>query len=261
MRGMAPDLKVVAAMPCTRNAGRVPPSRVSTMVNIGADRSPERARQDYVKVIYQLGQRSAVRASDLARSLGVSRASVSKFRRMLEKDKLVQRSRQRSGDLRLTSKGLRLALQMVRRHRLVETFLHKSLHMPLEQVHGEAERIEHAISEDVSKRLAAFLHNPAHDPHGHRIPAVTSGNVRLRDRSLGLVPAGEAAIITSIDDRDAVAVRRFEMLGMLPGARVTVISQDAQSCSLRIGARSVSLRRDSIAAVRCTPAVATGRKR
>ncbi|HXN08686.1 MAG TPA: metal-dependent transcriptional regulator, partial [Candidatus Acidoferrales bacterium] len=124
------------------------------MVNTGADRSPERARQDYVKVIYQLGLDTPVRAAELARHLGVTRASVSKFKRMLEREKLLHASRRPTDALRLTKKGQELAVRMVRRHRLVETFLHATLRVPLDRIHSEAERIEHAISDDVSKRLA-----------------------------------------------------------------------------------------------------------
>ena len=89
------------------------------MVNTVGDRSRERARQDYVKAIYRLSSAGPVRAADLARELGVTRASVSKCRRMLEREKLVFPSQRPTDGLRLTRKGEALALRMVRRHRLV----------------------------------------------------------------------------------------------------------------------------------------------
>src|SRR5580700_6697540 len=105
------------------------------MVNNQRDRSRERAREDYVKAIYHLTGDAPVRAASLARHLRVSRATVSKSRRVLEAAGLVQASRGRTDTVRLTTKGLRLAVRMVRRHRLIETFLHRTLAVPLERVH------------------------------------------------------------------------------------------------------------------------------
>lgn len=223
------------------------------MVNIGADRSPERARQDYVKVIYQLGQRNPVKAAELARHLGVSRASVSKFKRMLEREKLLCHSQRPTDALRLTQKGLRLAVRMVRRHRLVETFLHTTLHVPLERVHSEAERIEHAISDDVSTRLARFLDHPVVDPHGHRIPNGSTTRDRFLEQSLGSIAPGRLVLVTSIDDRSAPAVRALAALGVLPGLRATVARNDGAGVHLRAGRRSISLSVAAVAGVRCAP--------
>ena len=211
------------------------------MVNTGADRSPERARQDYVKVIYQLGQRTPVRAAELARYLGVTRASVSKYKRMLEREKLLQPSRRPTDALRLTKKGERLALRMVRRHRLVETFLHATLRVPLERVHSEAERMEHAISEDVSARLARFLDHPAADPHGHRIPSASTRPTAPSERALISAGAGSLIVVTSIDDRNPSAVRRLAALGVLPGLQAVVATNDAGGIRLSAGKRTIRL--------------------
>lgn len=222
------------------------------MVNTGADRSPERARQDYVKVIYQLGQRTPVRAAELARYLGVTRASVSKYKRMLEREKLLHPSRRPTDALRLTKKGERLALRMVRRHRLVETFLHATLRMPLERVHSEAERMEHAISEDVSARLARFLDHPAADPHGHRIPSASARATAVSDRALPSARAGSVIVITSIDDRKPSAVRRLAALGVLPGLQAIVAANDAGGIRLSAGKRIIRLSTADIEGVHCT---------
>src|SRR6202011_1657265 len=165
------------------------------MVNTGADRSPERARQDYVKVIYQLGLDTPVRAAELARHLGVTRASVSKFKRMLEREKLLHAARRPTDAVRLTKKGQELAVRMVRRHRLVETFLHATLRVPLDRIHSEAERIEHAISDDVSKRLARFLDHPAVDPHGHRIPTGIGASGEFADAPLVSFGPGQRVVV------------------------------------------------------------------
>jgi len=221
------------------------------MVNIGADRSPDRARQDYVKVIYQLGQETPVRAAELARHLGVTRASVSKFKRMLEHERLLHPSRRPTDALRLTRKGQQLALRMVRRHRLVETFLHATLRVPLERVHDEAERIEHAISDDISTRLARFLDNPVADPHGHRIPDGFAKQKKPAEQALTTTAVGAKIVITSIDDRDAHTVRKLASLGVLPGMRAVIISNDGERVQLRARRRRIAISTATLRGVRC----------
>src|ERR1700737_184062 len=224
------------------------------MVNTGADRSPERARQDYVKVIYQLGLDTPVRAAELARHLGVTRASVSKFKRMLEREKLLYASRRPTDALRLTKKGQELAVRMVRRHRLVETFLHATLRVPLDRLHSQAERIEHAISDDVSTRLARFLDHPAVDPHGHRIP--TSRNMRgsFSDAPLESFAPGRRIIVTRIDDQQAAAVRELVTLGVLPGLVATVTRNTPSGIQLRAGKRHINLTASAALGVHCAAA-------
>ena len=219
------------------------------MVNIGSDRSPERAREDYIKAIYQLGERRAVRAADLARYLGVTRASVSKFKRMLERERLLEPSQSRMGALRLTKKGRQLAVRMVRRHRLVETFLHTMLHVPLERVHVEAERIEHVISDDVSLRLDRFLSHPDVDPHGHKIPGSTRSK-QATEVQLVRVPLHQDGIISSIDDRNQTVVAELRQHGVLPGCHVSLLCA-ADEVRLRLGAREICLSRAAGEAIRC----------
>lgn len=221
------------------------------MVNTGQDRSPERARQDYCKAIFQIGDGDAVKPSDVARRLGVSRASVSKLARDLQRRGYV-RDLAPGGQLQLTGKGRRLALDMVRRHRLVETFLHRALKVPLERVHVDAEKIEHAISDDIARRLADFLGNPSCDPHGHPIPsrrrAMTAGRAtRLSDSS-----QGDRIVVTSLDDRDTASVKYLRERGVLPGFRGTVERTSASSVRLRAGRRSVSVAKRAADIVRCT---------
>lgn len=221
------------------------------MVNIGTDRSPERARQDYIKLIYQLGERKPVRAAELARSLGVTRASVSKFKRMLERERLLERSHARTDTLRLTKKGLQLAVRMVRRHRLVETFLHKKLHMPLDRVHSEAERIEHAISDEVSVRLARFLEYPHTDPHGHHIPKGNASRKVSAEMALSSCAPPQKILVRSVDDRNARTVRRLLTLGVLPGMHATVVHKDEHAVRLLTKKGPISVPLDAAADVRC----------
>jgi len=186
------------------------------------DRSRERAREDYLKAVYQLGRTAPVRSTDLARYLGISRSSVSQFRRILERDGYVHRSANRLDTLRLTERGLGLAVRMVRRHRILETFLHASLDVPLELVHAEAERIEHVVSDDIVLRLAHMLGRPECDSHGHRIPyddvpEPVESTVRLCE-----VPVGTRVVVTSIDDRDPEIVKFLAAARVLPGLRAAV---------------------------------------
>lgn len=218
-----------------------------------SDRSRERAREDYVKAIYHLSGHSPVRAAELARYLQVSRASVSKSRRVLERAGYVRAARGRIDALRLTPKGLELAVNMVRRHRLVETFLHRELKVPLERVHADAEMIEHTISDDIAQRLAAFLGNPPTDPHGHPIPALHSTAVAADSMRLTEARAGEQVLITALDDRDEPSLKYLSARRLLPGIRVTVESAAKKEIRLRVGRRRLTISKRSAHAIRCLP--------
>jgi DtxR family Mn-dependent transcriptional regulator len=219
------------------------------MVNMDGDRSPKRAREDYLKAIYQLGERRAVRAAELARHIGVSRASVSKFKHMLEREGLLEPASSRTGALKLTKKGRELAVRMVRRHRLVETFLHATLHVPLERVHPEAERIEHAISDDISVRLERFLRFPHSDPHGHRIPG--SSERRHSETALAAVVPRDRIVVSSVDDRDPGILRLLAGLGVLPGLRATVVAKTSGALRLKSGKDAIAVPLSAAQGVRC----------
>jgi DtxR family Mn-dependent transcriptional regulator len=220
------------------------------LLTVGSDRSPSRAREDYVKAIYQLGGGAPVRAAAVARYLNVSRVSVSKAKRLLESDGLLEPQPAPAKPLRLSHKGRALAVAMVRRHRLLETFLHRSLDVPLERVHAEAERIEHVISDDLASRIADFLGRPSRDPHGHPIPyddATVAGAPLL---TLASAAVGTRVCVVSLDDRDDEAVGVLAAAGVLPGATVRVERSDAAKMRVRCGKRVVSLNRRHAAMVR-----------
>src|ERR671935_2444848 len=130
---------------------------------------PSTAVQDYAKAIYTLGEgRRAVSTSALSERLGVSPASASAMVKRLGSFGLVERRPYRG--VTLTPAGERLALEVVRHHRLLELYLAEALGMPWDRVHAEAEVLEHAISDELSERIADALGNPTHDPHGDPIP-------------------------------------------------------------------------------------------
>src|SRR5580698_9637883 len=177
------------------------------LLTVGSDRSPSRAREDYVKAIFQLGAEGPVRAAALARYLKVSRVSVSKAKRLLEAEGLLEPEAMPLQPLRLSRRGQSLAVAMVRRHRLLETFLHQSLRVPLERVHAEAERIEHVISDDVALRIADLLGRPKNDPHGHPIPYEAWRAPRGPLPTLAGLATGARARVVSLDDRDEEGVK------------------------------------------------------
>jgi DtxR family Mn-dependent transcriptional regulator len=224
--------------------------RQPALLAVGSDRSPMRAREDYVKAIYQLGAGEPVRAAAVARYLDVSRVSVSKAKRLLQADGLLEPEASPSAPLRLSRRGRSLAVAMVRRHRLLETFLHKSLRMPLERLHAEAERIEHVISDDVALRIAEMLGHPTADPHGHLIPYDDALPGQRDLVTLAAIAPGVQARVVSLDDRDDDAVSTLAELGVLPGASVRVLSSTAGRMRVRCGSRNVDLRRRHAAMVR-----------
>lgn len=224
------------------------------MVNKARDRSRERAREDYVKGIYHLSGDAPVRAADLARYLDVSRASVSKTRRVLEAAGFVRAPQGRVDALRLTPKGLELAISMVRRHRLVETFLHRALGVPLERVHADAEKIEHSISDDIAQRLAEFLGSPATDPHGHPIPRAHSTAIVSSDARLSQARPGDSVVVTTLDDRDDRSIKYLSARGMLPGLHVTVEGATAAGIRVRAGRKRFTISKRAADQVRCVAA-------
>jgi DtxR family Mn-dependent transcriptional regulator len=213
------------------------------LLTVGSDRSPSRAREDYVKAIYQLGGGAPVRAAAVARYLNVSRVSVSKAKRLLEAAGLLEAQATPAQPLQLSRKGRALAVAMVRRHRLLETFLHRSLSVPLERVHSEAERIEHVISDDLALRIATFLDQPRSDPHGHPIPYDDAPAAIGPLHTLAGVGVGARARVVSLDDRDDEAVGALAAAGVLPGTTVRVERSDRARLRVRCGKRVVSVSR------------------
>ena len=182
--------------------------------------APTSAVQDYLKAIYQLGGASSdVPTSDLAERLEVSPPSVSGMLKRLHDQGLVSHRPYRG--VRLTRKGAREAVEMIRHHRLLELYLSQVVGMPLDKVHDEADALEHVISEDLESRLDELLGFPTEDPHGHPIP---TASLELDEAALPtLAEAGVGTfVVRRISDRDPELVRYLDSLGVRPGARVKV---------------------------------------
>src|SRR5437660_1589939 len=184
---------------------------------------PSQAVQDYLKAIHMLGgTERTVSPAEIAARLSVRAPSVTGMLKRLADAGLI---RYESGTgARLTDTGLAEALRVIRRHRLVELFLTRVLGLDWSEVDAEAEALEHAISPRLEQALAAHLGEPAEDPHGHLIPTRdgTLGQ-RVLERLCDL-RAGQRAIIREAQDDDPSRLRRWQELGLTPGAVVRVIN-------------------------------------
>ncbi|MBA3418683.1 MAG: metal-dependent transcriptional regulator [Geodermatophilaceae bacterium] len=179
------------------------------------------AVEDYLKVIYHLvTEGEAVTTSTIARRLGVSAPSVSAMVKRLEAGELVVRRGE--GGLTLTSGGEVQALRVVRRHRLLETFLAEVVGVPWDEVHDEAEVLEHSLSDRLEDRIDALLGHPAHDPHGDPIPPRTGPHNERWADPLTAAPTGSRFQIERVSDRDPEALRYLADIGLRPGVLVEV---------------------------------------
>lgn len=191
--------------------------------------------QDYLQMIYRLQEEQVrVSTSALAGRLGVAPASVTGMIRKLHRDGLVEYARYRG--VVLTAEGQNAALRVVRRHRLWELFLTEVLGLSWDEVHVEAHRLEHATSERVAERLAAFMQQPEADPHGQPIPA-GDGQFPPRE-TVALLDAevGRSVRVVEVPDGDAAVLRRLADWRLVPGASVTLLERDEASGAVRVQA-------------------------
>jgi len=160
---------------------------------------------------------------ELAQRLGISSPSVSEMVTRLSSQGLVEHDRYRGQQL--TREGRKVALELVRHHRLLEMFLVQVLGYSWDEVHEEAERLEHVISERMEQRIFELLGLPELDPHGHAIPTL-AGKVRpLSDRPLSECRAGERVTVQGVSDDDAGRLRELERRGLLPGTRIEIVAE------------------------------------
>jgi DtxR family Mn-dependent transcriptional regulator len=179
------------------------------------------AVEDYAKAIYALQRGDgAVSTTALAERLGVTAASASGMVRKLDEHGLVTHVPYKG--VRLTETGTRLALEVLRHHRLLELYLAESLGVPWDRVHEEAEVLEHVLSEDLEALIAAKLGNPTHDPHGDPIP---SADLQMPDEptlSLAELEPGTEGTFVRVSDSDPEMLRYLAERKIAPGAEVRV---------------------------------------
>jgi len=186
---------------------------------------PSPAAEDYLKAIYALGRTGeAATTSSLAERLGVSGASVTGMLKKLAASGLVVHEKYQGA--RLTEPGRLIAVETIRHHRLVETYLHQALGVPWEKLHDEAEAWEHVLSEDLEARMDAALGHPTHDPHGSPIP---TPDLELDERErlpLARLDAGSEAAVAEVSDHDPELLREVGTAGLYPGTRFRVVDVD-----------------------------------
>jgi iron-dependent repressor ideR len=181
------------------------------------------SHEDYLRAIWKLGewQEKPVTPGDLTRTLGLSPSTVSEGVQRLVSMGLVRHARY--GNVSLTKAGRDEAARMVRIHRLIETGLMTIFGYSWDEVHDEAEHLEHAVSATFVERLDAALGHPRHDPHGDPIPrpdgSLPEAENAVSLRSLG---PGEAGVVHRVDDADSAVLKELAGIGLVPGASVSV---------------------------------------
>jgi DtxR family transcriptional regulator, Mn-dependent transcriptional regulator len=189
--------------------------------------------EDYLKTIYLLHEREgAATTTGIASVLEVTPASVTGMVKKLAELKLVRHTPYQG--VELSKSGEKIALEMVRHHRLLELFLTEALGYSWDEVHAEADVLEHVISEEFEDRIAVRLGNPTTDPHGDPIPAKDGTIAVVKERALLAMQAGESAQITHINDTSSEMLRYAASLGLTPTTRLTLIKVEPFGGSLRI---------------------------
>ena len=193
------------------------------------------SQEDYLKQIFLLGgDGDRVSTKALARRLRVKPASVTEMVGRLAQLGLVEHAPYRG--VRLTDAGRRVALEMLRHHRLLETFLVEALGYSWDQVHEEAERLEHVISERFEERIAEAMGHPTHDPHGDPIPtpdlSLPNGDASVPLQDL---PVGFRGTLVRVGAQDPDNLNLLRRLGLLPGSTVEVVSDDGRGIRVLVG--------------------------
>ncbi|HET6798317.1 MAG TPA: metal-dependent transcriptional regulator [Gemmatimonadales bacterium] len=180
-----------------------------------------RSVEDYLKAIYQLSPEGRpASTSEIAHHLALSAPSVTGMVKRLSEHGLLEHVPYRG--VQLTDEGRRAALRMVRRHRLIEAYLVEFLGYTWDTVHGEAEQLEHAVSDTMIERMADALGNPSVDPHGDPIPAADGSIHELACTPLSDMAVGETVELHRVHESQPERLRYIASIGLKPGARLTV---------------------------------------
>src|SRR6266568_3982238 len=221
--------------------------------------SGSEAIDDYLKAIFQLSGREErqVSSTEIADTLAITAASVTNMLQKLAalEPPLVVYEKHRG--VQLSKAGKKRALEIIRHHRLLETFLLQVLGYPWDEVHQEAERLEHFISERFEERIAAKLGHPEFDPHGHAIPALDGEMPAETHTRLSDVNKKGTFLIASVADRDAALLRQLSAKGIKPGVRIR-LKEKPTGGSYRVdianGAKNITLSKASASQILIVPA-------
>jgi DtxR family transcriptional regulator, Mn-dependent transcriptional regulator len=184
---------------------------------------PSESVQDYLKGIWKLERDGFATTSALAAELGVTPASSTAMVKKLAEMGLVEHERYRG--IRLTPSGERAALEVIRHHRLLELYLMKALGLGWDQVHAEAERLEHYLSEELESRIDEALGYPTHDPHGDPIPTAELVLAAEEGRWLSEVADGTETVVRRVPDGDPELLRYLAELGIVPEQAIVLVGR------------------------------------
>lgn len=192
-----------------------------------------KGREDYLKTIYSLQRQGApVRTNDIARVLGVEPASVTGIIKRLAELGLVDYQPYKG--VTLTDDGLKAALEVIRNHRLIELYLVEALGYAWDEVHDEAERLEHVVSDRFIARIEALLGYPASDPHGAPIPSKEGKVSRQSDETLATLAPGTNGHVSRVVDEDPGLLRYLDGLNIRPGEEITVLEVGQYGGPIRV---------------------------
>ena len=184
------------------------------------------ATDDYLKAIFQIaGDSDRATTASLAEKLSVSPASVTGMLKKLSDAEPPWIDYQKHHGARLSSRGRARALEVIRHHRLIELFLFTVLDYRWDQVHAEAERLEHAISETFEDRIAHVLGDPEFDPHGHPIPRRDGTLPKRSDSGLLLMEPGTVAVVSRVSDQDSEMLQYLSSIGVKPGVQIHLVER------------------------------------
>ena len=218
--------------------------------------------EDYLKAIYAIGRGSGAAATnEIAQRLAIAPASVSGMVRRLADQGLL--AYERYHGVRLTESGRRAALRTLRRHRVIESYLSEALGYPWDRVHDEAERLEHAASDELVDRMAATIGEPEVDPHGAPIPTRDGSVDETEYTSLAQLPVGTSGVVVRVSDEDPAMLRYLAELSIIPGKKLTMKARAPYDgpITLTLGRQELSIGPALAANVLIAPLADSGRRR
>lgn len=204
--------------------------------------------ENYAKAIYQLAQQSdqaAVATGQIAGALGVLPGTVTSMLKTLDESNLATYTPYEG--VRLTAAGRALALRVLRRHRLIEQFLAQTLNLTWDEVHEEAEHMEHAVSDWLVDRIDAYLGHPQTDPHGDPIPQADGTVAPAADQSLADCAAGQSFCLARVTDQSPEFLRYLSQAGLEIGARGSLVANEPaqENVTIRLSGQNRTLPREA----------------
>ncbi len=192
--------------------------------------------ENYLKAIYEIQrEKGKVSTNALSEKLRVAPASVTSMIKKLSEKKLLTHKRYQG--VKLTQAGQKIALEVIRHHRLIELYLAEALGVPWDMVHEEAEKWEHVLSEDLEDRMDAALGHPTRDPHGSPIPSRDGTIIELDSVPLTDMRPGQYGVVAEVSDHDPKLLRYVGKMGLYPKAKIKVVSVEPFSgpITLKVG--------------------------